>query len=421
MYKNFTKKLEQYLLKEFFKEETKNFPNKEQSRKHYPKKPEKVANLLWELDSQRLYSDILVKISQGSFDSRVDLCRKIEKDLHEETKVFKYIPYFRIKVERKDTKSAVKSLKKNSYVIATSVSKLVMIPELGDVLKFSTNAYMWNLKNIGADIAQLKTKGEHIKVATIDTGVDYNHSELFDVYEYGYDFCNAKQNPMDDNGHGTHVSGIIAGKTVGVAPKCRLFAAKVLNKDGWGTEYDILRAIEWCIDHEIDIINMSLGSPVYSEAERDMIESAYLHGILICAAAGNDYAYAPDYPAAYEHVISVAAVDIDNQHADFSNIHSTVDISAPGVGVYSSIPGNRYNSFSGTSMATPHVAGSAALLKSLYYEQPDMLEKIILSTAQRLGNITDPINKDMYGAGLIRADQMVQNFIANKYKNKQIA
>ena len=123
------------------------------------------------------------------------------------------------------------------------------------------------------------------------------------------------------------------------------------------------------------------------------------------AAAGNEY-YGPSYPAALNNVVAVAAVDRNNEHAEFSNIYETNDISAPGVSIYSSVPGG-YQEFSGTSMATPHVTGSLALGKSVKQGSPKELEERLKSSADELGSSLDPENRKKYGVGLVRADKLV--------------
>ncbi|PIN72951.1 hypothetical protein COV21_00590, partial [Candidatus Woesearchaeota archaeon CG10_big_fil_rev_8_21_14_0_10_45_5] len=152
----------------------------------------------------------------------------------------------------------------------------------------------------------------------------------------GYDFVEKTGNPMDRSGHGTHVAGTAAGSYCGIARASRLYAIRVLDEDGSGSEADVMKGIEWALKSNIQIVNMSLGSPEYSEAFKEMCYYASSQGMIICAAAGNDGEPTYNYPSSFEPVISVAAVDKRNKHAYFSNINDLVDISAPGVDIISS-------------------------------------------------------------------------------------
>jgi len=294
------------------------------------------------------------------------------------------------------------------------LAKTYFIPELLLAGKYSqsrsrSTSEFWHLEHIGAVVAQQITRGEDIKVLIPDTGVDYTHKELSSVFskpDKGYNFIDDNDNPFDDNGHGTHTAGLLAGINAGVATKCNPYSAKVLNAAGYGSEVGIVRAIEWGIDNKMDLISMSLGSSEPSQLEKEIIGAAVSSGILIFAAAGNSE-YGASYPAAYNGVISVAAVDSNNEHAWFSNIHKTVDLSAPGVDVLSSIPGNRYARLSGTSMATPIAAGVGAMLCSLKKQlPPDEYENLLKQGCEQLG-FGDEYAQEKYGAGLIRADRIV--------------
>jgi hypothetical protein len=271
---------------------------------------------------------------------------------------------------------------------------------------------MWNLTNIGAYEAQEHTRGEGSSIGIIDTGVDRDHPQLSARFEknWGYDFVDRDAQPYDKNEHGTHVAGTAAGDTIGVANASRLYSLRVLDEVGRGRLSNVLEAVSWAVKHELDVINLSLGSPSSSEIEYMVFKDAEENGLLIAAAAGNE-GYGPSYPAAYDCVMAVAAVDRDNEHAEFSNIWHTNSVSAPGVSVYSSIPNNGYASLSGTSMASPHLAGAAALARSLnFMDQNDFIE-YLESTAEPLGNPQDPDNRSVFGAGMLRADRLVKEVI----------
>ncbi len=225
-----------------------------------------------------------------------------------------------------------------------------------------TQTLPWGIDRIDADLVSIMGTG--INVAIIDTGIDLDHPDLNPIS--GYDFVNRDSIADDDNGHGTHVAGIVAALdnnygVVGVAPKASIYAIKVLNRRGSGYISSIIAGIDWCIDNNIDIINMSLGS--YSNVPEfgaicDKAKNTY--GILIVAAAGNDATSTPFYPASYKSVISVGATTINDQLAYFSNLG--FEIAAPGYDIYSTYKGGIYKTLSGTSMASPHVAGTLALM-----------------------------------------------------------
>ena len=316
---------------------------------------------------------------------------------------YKHIPYIDVRCPKKDEKKVEKELKKTYEAF---IAKTITLPKID--AKQIGQRYT-NLHQIGAYEAQERTKGNGVNVGVIDTGIDYDHEQLKPRFgkKKGYDFVHETATPQDDNGHGSHVAGIIAGAEVGVAPRCNLFAPKALDARGYGNEADILSAIDWAIEHDIHILNMSLGSSRASNAEHAAINAALRSGIIIAAAAGNDGDSSYNYPASYPGVYSVAAVNHKNEHAYFSNHNDMVFISAPGVDIFSCYKNNKYIELSGTSMATPHIAGSAALAISLAADAH--LEEILEATAQRLGTSED--SRLYFGAGLVRADKAVASLL----------
>ncbi len=303
-----------------------------------------------------------------------------------------------------------------SAITAIDLSNNFAIPKLSVaaivVAKPKVQTQLWNLEAIGAYEAQQYGCGEGISVAVIDSGVDYSHSQLRQRFgsSKGYDFVRNNAEPMDENGHGTHVSGIIAAPDYGVATGCRLYSVRVLDANGSGTEADAIAGIEWCIKNGVNVANMSFGGPVASQALEEVCRYAWQHGMLLVAAAGNN-GYGPNYPAAFgEPVIAVAAVDENLQHPDFSSIWETNDISAPGVGIASTYINEGYARLSGTSMAAPHVTGSLALALSIASGE-ESLEEMMKKTADSDG-YTEP---DVFGAGLVRADRMAKQLAGSGY------
>jgi thermitase len=229
-----------------------------------------------------------------------------------------------------------------------------------------------------------------VKVAVIDSGIDYTHPDLAANYLGGYNFIDGTTDPMDEHGHGTHVSGTIAAAldnqtgspsasegVVGVAPNVRLLAYKVCNVDGTCDDFAIQQAIAQAIVDGASVINMSLGETAISQSLNEAVQDAWNAGLVIVAGSGNNGVTDRFYPAAFDNVISVGAFDEDHLRASFSNYGDWVDISAPGNVILSAYPmaacagstttpGDQgcYNWNSGTSMATPHVSGAAALVWS---------------------------------------------------------
>jgi len=269
----------------------------------------------------------------------------------------------------------------------------------------------WGVKHIGAGNVHSYNKGAGVKVAIIDTGIDYTHPDLDGNYAGGYDFVNSDNNPMDDNGHGTHCAGIAAAEdnnegVVGVAPEASIYGVKVLSSSGSGYLSDVVAGIQWAIDNGMDIISMSLGTNYNYQTLQNACDQAYAAGILLVAAAGNDYSIrlgieqdTVDYPARYGSVIAVGATDNTDTKASFSSTGLTLELAAPGVNIKSTYRGGGYASGSGTSMACPHVAGTAALVLA---GPGGDVRAILQNTADELGN---PGRDKWYGFGLVDADE----------------
>lgn len=256
----------------------------------------------------------------------------------------------------------------------------------------------------GWDIEQ---GSDSIIVAVIDTGIDYTHEDLAGKVIKGYDFVNEDFDPMDDNGHGTHVAGI-AGATAnngvgiaGVCPGCSLLAIKVITASGSGANSWIANGIANAVNLGARVINMSLGGIERSNTIELAVEQAYQKGVMVVAASGNDGSSTPLYPAAFSEVIAVGATDRYGQRAVFSNTGSHLELAAPGQTIYSTLPGNSYEAWNGTSMACPHVAGLAGLVMSrnpaLSNQQ---VRQVLITSAQDLGAAG---RDSLYGYGRINA------------------
>ena len=270
----------------------------------------------------------------------------------------------------------------------------------------------WGVDRIDAEKVHPYNKGTGIKIAVLDTGIDYTHPDLDDNYKGGYDFVNDDADPMDDNGHGTHVAGIIAAEdngfgVVGVAPEAYIYAVKVLDSNGSGTVSDVIAGIEWAVDNNMQIVSMSLGTPTYSQSLRDACNAAYNAGLLLVAAAGNNgnlFGIGDNvvYPAKFDSVIAVAATDENDERASFSSTGPEVELAAPGVNINSTYLGGSYRLLSGTSMACPHVTGVAALVWKAYpYYNNTQVRERLQQTAEDLG---DPGRDNWFGCGLVDAE-----------------
>jgi subtilisin family serine protease len=226
----------------------------------------------------------------------------------------------------------------------------------------------WGVNIVMAPSVWKSTRGKGAKVAVLDTGVDLNHPDLAGRVAAYRNFTSPDPDDVHDaQGHGTHTAGIVAGNNngagvVGVAPEADLYIAKVLDDDGGGGLSVITEGIRWAIAQGVDIISMSLGCEEQPpDAFHQAIQDAVFAGITVVVAAGNE-GHALDWPAAYPETISVGALDETFSTAEFSNFGNTLDVIAPGVDIFSTWPGGRYAILSGTSMATPMVAGCIALL-----------------------------------------------------------
>ncbi|WP_172195049.1 S8 family serine peptidase [Saccharibacillus qingshengii] len=271
----------------------------------------------------------------------------------------------------------------------------------------------WNYQAVAPNMMwQQGFTGQGVKVAVIDSGIS-PHPELKIAGGMSSVGPGTNSDYADDNGHGTHVAGIIAadsgkGLVTGVAPGISLYGVKVLDSGGTGTLQDVLEGLDWAIQNDMNIINLSLGTPDDSKALHDMVDKAYNKGIVVVASAGNSGTASNinedtvNYPAKYESVISVAAVDPNLDHAAFSSAGPRVDFSAPGVAIASTYPaalGYSYRGMSGTSQAAPHIAGELALLKEKNPSaSPDVLRQLLKDYTVDLG---DSGRDRLFGEGFV--------------------
>ncbi len=287
------------------------------------------------------------------------------------------------------------------------------------MLKALSDAVDWGLAAYHIPDHWRQTQGQGIKVAMLDTGVDENHPALSGAIDDAKDFTQSRSGPADQNGHGTHTAGIVAARKnlLGVAPQCRLLIGKVLGDDGSGSGDTVAAGIDWACDAGADVISMSLGSPAADPQILAAIQRASAKGKFILCAAGNDGAQSQDsvnYPARWKQTISVAAVDKNGRLCSFSSRGAEVDIAAPGQDILSTYLNGAYARLSGTSMATPFVAGITALLVAVHRGAKDAktplandndLREHLERTATAVGFVG---HDDGYGWGLINPDGLLR-------------
>ena len=272
-------------------------------------------------------------------------------------------------------------------------------------LQSQTTSWGYSQLNLENSVPSTLT-GENIRIAIIDTGVDTSHPDLKIaggkcVLEQVLNGGWCSKSYEDDNGHGTHVAGIIGAQNndigvVGVAPEASIYAIKALDQEGYGTTSSILAGIDWAIQNNVDIINMSLNSEYYEPAMESIIKKAYNKGILIVAAAGNEEHVTGKeenvlYPAKFSQAIAVSALGRSMDLIHTSSVGKEMELTAPGGSIYSTVPlaydidGKRdgYMSMSGTSMATPFVSAVAALYMEKFPDLTNVqIRKLLQSNAK---------------------------------------
>ncbi len=306
--------------------------------------------------------------------------------------------------------SAIQNLKKNPHI--KYVEPDILVHALGKPSSQPPQQLTWGIERVNAPSMWNITNGTGIKIAVIDTGISKKHPDL--NIAGGINLVGKKKgrNYNGDNGHGTHVAGIIAARNnnigvVGVAPDAQLYAVKALDKYGSGYISDVIEAIEWAVLNNMSIISMSLGTPQYSQALEEVCNTAYANGVLLIAAAGNSgdgNAFTDEvmYPAKFDSVIAVGAINRNDTAPYFSASGPEVELAAPGVEIYSTWPRDTYTYASGTSMAAPFVTGVAALYWSENQSLSNSeLRELLRNTALDLG---EKGKDNVYGYGLVMAN-----------------
>jgi len=278
----------------------------------------------------------------------------------------------------------------------------------------------WGVDRVDAELVWPSgNTADPIKVGIIDTGISNTHPDLLANVKGGVNTINPLKNWNDDNGHGSHVAGIVAALdndigVIGVGPAADIYAIKVLDRNGSGYLSDVIEGIQWAMANNVQVINMSLGTGSDVQSFHDAVIAAKNAGIVVVAAAGNSGG-AVSFPAAYPEAIAVSATDKNNVIASWSSRGPEGDLAAPGGSIYSTYKGTSYATLSGTSMASPHVAGSAALVLNTpvgAYDanhnnkwDPDEVQQKLQDRSIDLG---DAGFDNLYGWGLVNVYNAVQ-------------
>lgn len=289
----------------------------------------------------------------------------------------------------------------------------------------------WNITAFDLPDIWKYSQGEGVKVAVLDSGIDFSHNDLDDNIISGYNFVENGEPPVDRQGHGTFCAGIIAAENndlgvVGVAPKTKIMPVKVLDDNGNGNLLSVSNGIRWAADHGADFICMSLGTPIKVQQVRKAVQYALSKGTICFAAAGNiGKTKEIFYPANYPEVISTGAVDKHFNRANFSNSGMNLDFMAPGVDILSTVPPNWYANMSGTSMSNPWVVGVAALLLSytrnnkskLVLKTPDDYREVFRKHCIPIKNKNLKENKFYQGFGIIDPRLFLEAMKSHEVKN----
>lgn len=292
------------------------------------------------------------------------------------------------------------------------IEKLIEDPEveyleLDQDISLSSESVPWGVEKVNAPPAWDYSTGSGVKVAILDSGVDINHEDLSNAG--GVSFVSSTYD--DINGHGTMVSGIVSATAnyigvKGIAYGSELYAVKITN-DTSGQLSDAISGLQWAIDNDMDIAVMSFGFGFYSQIFKELVQDAYEDGMLLVGAAGNDDTNV-DYPAAYDDVIAVGAVDSDDERASFSNFGIELELVAPGVDINSTDIDDSYSTSSGTSFAAPHVAGVAALIMA--YNNSLTNEEVRGKLRNDALDLGDSGKDDYYGYGLVQVNLTSLNY-----------
>jgi subtilisin family serine protease len=275
---------------------------------------------------------------------------------------------------------------------------------------FAGEVLPWGVDRVDAELVHPSNKGTGVKVAVLDTGIDLDHADL--AVSGNVTFVPGTTSGDDDHGHGTLVAGIVAALdndigVIGVAPEASLYAVKVLNQSGDTVPSSVLSGLEWSLDNNMQVMNLSFGGILeMPSVVREALDNAYNAGIVIVAGAGNGGNASGEgnnvwSPARYAPVIAVGATDQQDARYSSSSTGYTLELMAPGVSIYSTAMGGDYGYITGTSASSPHVAGVAALLIASGMSSNDDIRYRLRNSAEDLG---DAGWDTKFGCGMVNAD-----------------
>lgn len=347
-----------------------------------------------------------------------------------------------VKNETQQTQDTVKELSKNDKLEVVEANTIIKLDSVPNDPLFATQWHHQNTGQSGGTVGKdIKTVtafdisqgSSSVVVAVIDSGVDITHPDLINnIYKnnlnqvVGYDFANNDNNPTDDNGHGTHIAGTVAANgnnnlgVTGVCPNCKIMPIKFMDASGNGSTANGISAINFAVANGAKILNLSWGSSGYSTSLQTAINNAYAAGVTVVAASGNENVTDYQFPADMNHVIAVSATDRNDLRAYFSNYSDRITVSAPGVEILSTFPAglnksslcgdstvapnnDGYGYCTGTSMASPVVAGVAALVKSQFPSYtPDQIAAKIITSSDNIDAL-NPNYKGLLGSGRVNS------------------
>ena len=392
------------------------------------------TNLPTDVQSPHTADEIVVKMEPGAGSAEAIVDSVSAPAQIQTNESMPELNTFVVQVAPGDMQKTLAELQNNPNVQSVELNYLVKAAYTpNDPAFFQQN----NLSSIQVPQAwDLAASSQEVLVAVIDTGVDTQHPDLapniwqnnaeiangangidddgngyVDDFQ-GWNFVAGNNDVHDDQGHGTHVAGIIAAASdngvgiAGIAPNARILPIKALDSKGFGTYSQVADAIIYATNQGARIINLGFGGTGYSQVLQDAVNYALARGVIVIAAAGNSGTDVACYPAAYPGVISVSAVDNGLTWAPFSTFGNTTGLSAPGIDIYSTYPGGGYSQMSGTSMSSATVSGVAALLAGQpQFADSTNLRAALIDTAYDLGR---PGWDPYYGFGLVRALDAMQ-------------
>lgn len=284
-------------------------------------------------------------------------------------------------------------------------------------VEHQTQRSPWHIRRAGFPtawrLADARPSGQRpIRIGVLDSGVDLRHPQLQRLLAPGINLLAHGEPPTDENGHGTHVAGVIAmasgaWNSLHRRPPLILYPVKIFDQTGFGKIGDIVRGLYWCAEQGLDLVNLSFGTDLKtSQALQRAVREVEQAGLVLVGAAGNDGRQgAVDFPGRYPEVLAVSASTRSDRLAPFSSVGPEVDLIAPGASVISLAPGGGRVRMSGTSMAAPHVSAAIALLLGLEpFLTPEAVRARVKATAEWLPSVPPQAQ----GAGLLRADRLLR-------------